>query len=102
MSKDWTETAAGTTAGATATHAATVNTVHVITRISGHTDTTSIVQALDGSDAVLEEFRVAPYLFNIACKIPAPVGVAVKGKIVSSTADCQVNLEGESQPAYVS
>ena len=86
-------TAAGTNSGATATEAAATGKVHVITRVSGHTDATSIIQALDGA-TVAGEWKVAPNYFNIPCHIPITPGAAAGGKIATSTADCQANLEG--------
>ena len=54
LNKAWSETTAGTTSGATATHAAATGVSHVITSVSGHSDTPCTLSLKDGSTVLAE------------------------------------------------
>ena len=54
LNKAWSETTAGTGSGATATHAAASGVSHVVTHISGHSDTEATLQLKDGSTVIGE------------------------------------------------
>jgi len=60
LSKAWDETTAGTTSGATATHAAASNVSHVITSVSGHSDEACTLSLKDGSTVIAEWGISAP------------------------------------------
>ncbi len=96
-------TAVGTNAGATAIQAAPgAGLNHFVTHISGHTDTDSLIQILDGAtvvweskiDVSLEGTSFGFYVGNVAISSNAAAG----GKIASSTTDCQVNISGYTIP----
>jgi len=97
------ETAAGTNGGATATKAAATGKAHFVTSISGHTDTDSLIQILDGSTVVwqsaidisVEGFQIIP---PAGLLIPITPATACSAKIVTSTSDCQVNFNGYTIP----
>ena len=64
LNKAWSETAAGTNAGATATHAVendadgvNLNVTHIVTHVSGHVDEDATLQLKDGS-TVLAEWKI--------------------------------------------
>ena len=107
----WSETAVGTDSGATATHAAqaitatapnasiTVNRTHIVTGISGHVDADSIVTIESPASTVLWQSKidisVEGFSFNFPnLTVVGGQGEAILGKIASSSADCQVNLQG--------
>jgi hypothetical protein len=100
----WDETAAGTASGATATHAAVTNRIHVVRHISGHTDADSLIQILGGAAGatVIYETKIDVSLngFGFSINIPDGIhgdpGIAVAGKVASSSADCQINISGYS------
>jgi len=91
-------TAAGTNAGASATKAAITGHTYVVTAFSGHTDTGSILQILDGTTVVWQSainVTVEGLSFhfsglNVVCTLSA----AAVGKIVTSTTSCQANICG--------
>jgi len=98
IGEPWDETAAGTGAGATATHAAVAGSTHVITSVSGHTDADATLQIKDDT-AVVWEGKIdisieGTQLFPVPPKISATAGNAVSAVISASTADCQVNVSG--------
>jgi len=98
----WSETAAGTDAGATATHAALSGHTHVVTSISGHTDGDTLIQILAGAagaTVVWEskiDVSVEGFSFNFpGLNVMGTTSIAVAGKIDDATAaDCQVNISG--------
>ena len=95
-------TAAGTNSGATATEGAVAGRTHVVTEISGHTDTDSLIQILDGA-AVVWQSKVDVSVDGLSFSFPGlnvlcSNGVAAGGKVASSTTDCQVNISGGSIP----
>lgn len=103
MKRPWSETQAGTNAGATAAHSAETGVTHFVTHISGHTDTDATVQILDDSTVVwetkidisLEGTQIKP-AENLC--IPITPGNACSAVISASTADCQINVGGYSIP----
>ena len=54
LNKAWSETQAGTGAGAVATHAAATGVSHIITHVSGHSDTEATLQLRDGASTIAE------------------------------------------------
>jgi hypothetical protein len=107
----WSETAVGTDSGATATHAAqavtdsapndsvTVNRTHIVTGISGHVDADSIVTIESPASTVLWQSKIDISVEGLSFNFPnltvvGGQGEAILGKIASSSADCQVNLQG--------
>ncbi len=101
LNKAWSETTAGTNAGAVATHAAAADVVHFVTVISGHTDTDSVVTVSNGAAIVAEwiiDISVAGLAFEFTGLWAGSAGAAVVGSIVTSTSDCQVNMCGFSLP----
>jgi len=54
LTNAWSETTAGTASGATATHAAVSSVSHVITSVSGHSDTACTLSLKDGSTVLAE------------------------------------------------
>jgi len=96
-------TAAGTSAGATATKAASgAGTNHFVTHISGHTDTDSLIQILDGSTVVWESkidisLEGTSFGFDVG-NVVISSNAAAGAKIASSTTDCQVNISGYTIP----
>lgn len=103
---DWDENADGTTAGASATHAAATGTCHRITHISGHTDADSFIRIYDNntSGAILWEVLLDvslngnSFAINIPHGVRATPGNAIVGRVETSTADCRVNISGDSIP----
>ena len=108
---EFSETAAGTDSGATATHAAAAGSngspdrMHIVTAFSGWVDEDSIVQILGGSagtTVVFEskiDFSVEGHSFHFAgLNVVGTPGAAVAGKIAGSSSDCQVNISGYSRP----
>mgnify|MGYP003630899253 CR=1 FL=1 len=97
------ETLAGTDSGAAATHAAKSDKYFVVTHISGHTDTDSLLRILDGTDVVWES-AIDISLEGIQIKSPPGLNIVCsKGNkadfvIVSSTSDCQANIGGYEIP----
>ena len=100
----WSATTAGTNAGAVASKTAVTGKTHVITRISGHTDTDSIIQVLAGAAGatVVAEFALDISVAGLSFEFEGPwvgtPGVKVEGKIATSTSDAQANLMGYSIP----
>lgn len=101
-------TAAGTTAGASATltnpHSAVTQNqgTFVATKISGHTDVVSIIQVLeeDGTTVLWESKYDPTSSPGFAADLAVVSGIAgndIIGKIVSSSADCQVNISAYLQ-----
>ena len=108
---EFSETAAGTDSGATATHAAAAGSngspdrTHIVTALSGHVDADSIVQILGGSAGTTVVFEskvdisVEGLKFHFGgLNVVGTPGAAVAGKIAGSSADCQVNISGYSVP----
>ncbi len=100
----WDETQAGTNAGATATKTAITGRCFFVTRLSGHTDTNSIVQVLAGAagatvvwEGYVDVTAYGPG-FDFDVQVNGTPDVAVAGKISTSTSDCQVNISGFSIP----
>ena len=99
----WSATAAGTDSGATATQAAGgANTQHFVTSVSGHVDAESIITIKDGTTVVWEtkvdiSVEGTSFSFNGFC-IPITPNAAANGAIASSSADCQVNIDGYTRP----
>ena len=99
----WSATAAGTDSGATATQAAGgANTQHFVTSVSGHVDADSIITIKDGTTVVWEtkvdiSVEGPSFSFNVFC-IPITPNAAANGAIASSSADCQVNIDGYTRP----
>jgi len=103
LNRAWSETTAGTDSGATATHAAASGITHIVTSISGHTDTDSTLRVLDGTTVVWEgkiDISVE------GTQIKSPPGLMIvctpgnKADFVisSSTSDSQANANGFSIP----
>lgn len=102
LRNQWDETTAGTSGGATATHAGETGKVHTVKRVDGHTDTSSIVTLKDGT-TIVKEWRVVPYVFSFPCDdIKMTSGAAAVANIASSTSDCQVNMIGNTVDAALS
>jgi hypothetical protein len=100
LNKAWSETAAGTDSGATATHAAESGVVHVITHVSGHGDSDATIQLKDGS-TVLAEWKIDVSVEGWQFMPQNGIWVGTNGNAVSaaisaSSADCQVNIAGFS------
>jgi hypothetical protein len=101
----WSETAAGTDSGATATHAAGaagIDSTHFITGCSGHVDEDQTIQLRDGSTVMAEfkiDFSVEGLQFHpwTGC-IPITPGNACSAVLAGSASDCQVNFNGYSMP----
>ncbi len=94
----WSETAAGTSSGASATHAASTNNAHVVNSISGHVDADSIITVKSGTTVIWEsKIDVSVEGFSFSFDGISALGVkgeAVSGNIASSSSDCQVNIGG--------
>lgn len=93
----WSETAAGSSS-ASATHAALANNAHVVTSISGHVDTDSIITIKSGTTVMWESnidisVEGTSFSFN-GITVLGVKGEAVSGNIASSSSDCQVNIGG--------
>ena len=84
----WSETAVGTDSGASATHAA-----------QAVTDSDSIVTIESPASTVLWQSKIDISVEGLSFNFPdltvvGGQGEAILGKIASSSADCQVNLQG--------
>jgi hypothetical protein len=94
----WSETAVGTDSGAEATHAADTDGQHFVTHISGWTDADSLIQIKESTTIKAEwkiDISVSGLSFNIALGAwPVTDATAVVAKVVTSSADCQVNMSG--------
>jgi len=92
------ETAAGTTDGATATKAARDGHYHVVTSISGHVDEDSLITILDGSSVVWEskiDISLEGFSFNFpGLNVVCSLSATAAGELAGSLADCQVNISG--------
>jgi len=107
LNKAWSETAAGTNAGATATHAVendadgvNLNVTHIVTHVSGHVDEDATLQLKDGS-TVLAEWKIdfsseGSQFHPINGVWVGTPGNTVSAVIANSNADCQVNIAGFS------
>lgn len=90
----------GVAAGAEAVQAAVEDRYLVVRHISGYTDADSLIQILDEDDTVLWETRVEQdvtgegFAINIPDGVQAPISKGIKGKVVTSTAACRVNISG--------
>lgn len=98
-------TTAGTNAGAVASIAAVSGKIHIITSISGHTDTDSLIQILGGAAGatVVWESKIdislQGFSFNFSgIWVEGVPGIKLEGKVATSTTDCQVNVSGYSIP----
>jgi len=96
-------TAAGTNAGATATQAAPgAGKNHFVTHISGHTDTDSLIQILDGATIVWQSALDVSvdgisFCFDVG-NVAISSNAAAGAKIATSTTDCHVNISGYTIP----
>ena len=105
---EWNETAGGTDSGATATHAAEASSggsgsrMHFVTSISGHVDADSIITIESPASTVLWQSKidvsVEGFSFSFNVNVGGVPATAILGKIASSSADCQVNINGYSIP----
>ena len=101
--KGWSETAAGTDSGASATHAAETGVTHIATSISGHVDADAIITIESPAATVLWQSKIdisvegTSFAFS-GLFVPASSGGVVLGKIAASSSDCQVNISGFSIP----
>lgn len=96
-------TAAGTDSGATATKAAVTRRAYFVTSISGHTDTDSVLQILDGTTVAWEgKIDISVEGWQFGYFFPTPIvctaGNLAAGKVVTSTSDCQVTITGFQVP----
>jgi hypothetical protein len=102
LNRQWSVTAAGTNAGATATQAAVAGVQWVITHVSGHTDADATLQLRDGSTVLAEwkiDVSVEGFQFRIAQGVwVGSTNTAVAAVISASSADCQVNIAGYGVP----
>jgi hypothetical protein len=98
----WSQGAAGTNSGATATQAADSTRQWIVTSLSGHTDANSLLQITDGTNVLFEgriDISKKGFHFNYTgLVIPIGQGNAAEGKIISSTNDCFVAICGHSAP----
>lgn len=97
----WSETAAGTDSGATATHAAVGTNTHIVTSISGHVDADSIITIESPASTILWQSKidvsVEGFTFNFSGLSVVGAGSgAILGKLSASSADCQVNISGHT------
>jgi|TARA_R110001583_G_scaffold43085_5_gene136996 hypothetical protein len=97
----WSETAAGTDSGATATHAANNTNTYVVTSISGHVDADAIITIESPASSILWQSKidvsVEGFSFNFSGLSVVGAGSgAILGKISASSADCQVNISGHT------
>lgn len=99
----WNETTAGTTSGATTTKAGISGQLLVCRHISGHSDVDTIIQITNDDDTVLFETKLVTGQNGNGFSIAIPDGIhsgvtggGLKGKVASSTSDCQVTLSGFS------
>lgn len=98
---EWSEKTAGTAAGATATHAAVTGAKHYITDVDFWTDADSLLQILDGTTVVKEwklDVSVGGLSLHRSFRTPVigTAGNLVSAKIVTSSADCHVSMQGYS------
>ena len=92
-------TAAGTSAGASATQAAITGAKFIATSISGHTDTDSVITVESPAGTILWQSAIDVSLEGVGFHfsgiyVPGVQDAAIVGKIASSTTDCQVNISG--------
>lgn len=101
LSRAWSATAAGTDSGATVTKDALAGVAWIVLEVSGHTDTDSVIQVLDGA-TVLAEFKidisVEGFSFAYSGLWIGTAGGAVSVTVATSTAACQVNACGCGLP----
>jgi len=97
----WDATAAGTTAGATATKAAVAGKSIVVTHVSGHVDADSIITLNDAGVIIAQwkiDVSVEGFSFAFSGCWMLDTAAAATAVIASSTADCQVNMLGFTLP----
>jgi hypothetical protein len=93
-------TATGTNAGATATVTAAANRQFCVTHISGRSDAATQLQILGGAAGATVIWQIAVQAnvpFTAVFPDGALLGVtgqSVAGKVVASTAGCEVNVAG--------
>ena len=94
----WSETAAGTSSGASATHAASTNNAHVVNSISGLVDADSIITVKSGTTVIWEskiDVSIEGTSFHFAgLSLACRMGNKAEGAIASSSADCQITISG--------
>lgn len=75
----------------------------VVTHISGFTDVDSKVQILDEDDNILWETNIEQditgegFVINIPDGVQAPISKDIKGKVVTGSAACRVNISGHTR-----
>jgi hypothetical protein len=97
----WNETAAGTNAGATATHSAVAGKTFIVTQVSGFSDTDCTITLNDGTTAIAQwaidvSVDGIKFVFDGIWVITG--GAATSAVISASTSDCQVNISGIAIP----
>ena len=105
-SNSWFETATGADSGATATHTAETDRLHIVTSVQGHTDADATISILDEDDNELWAVKIVTstngngfsvYVPNVHDKTNGS-GTAIKAKISASTASCSITMGGFSVP----
>jgi hypothetical protein len=97
LTRAWSATAVGTSAGATATKAADTGTKWVVTHISGFNDQDHTLQLKDGSTVLAAwefDISVSGTTFEIVGVWPCSANTAVTAVLVDSNSDCRVNMAG--------
>ena len=96
-SSTYSDTAAGTTAGATATLPTNEGHAWIVESFSGYSDADSVIEIRDEDDNVLWKNRIllggeAFANFSVCPAVRCAAAKGLKGVIVTSTDECQVNI----------